>query len=281
MISLFARSKKISWLGGIVLGAFSLISCGNNNASLVITQCLDQDKTPLAQEVVITIDEVSRIWKPGAVCEFQVAFAGESKREITLEAEAGPDFFYYSPRQYDLLPKESKKIQLRFFRAYTIDITVTGADERPLAGVVLSVEGTPIGLTDKFGAYSWRISRPDGNPGIGMKAGYQVKIALDKDGESALAQPIILTQGDFEYSAQGKLNITEKIETGRMASASGAFPKCPEERLLLSRARRSSQTGTSHRQIRILPKKRKAPPVPKKAAAPRNVPRKHSPLRAS
>jgi tetratricopeptide (TPR) repeat protein len=216
MKRLFAKMIKAGWFGGIALGVFSLISCGNDNASLIITQCLDQDNAPLAQEVVITIGEVSKIWKPGTVCEFQIAFANGRKKEITLEADAGVDFFNYSRRQYVLAPKQSMKIPLRFFKAYTIDITAVGADDLPLAGVMLSVDGDSIGLTDQSGSYSWRVGQPSVKPE--MKAGYQMKVELGKDGAKAFAQPFILAKGKFVYKTQGKLNVTEKPQSGRLAS---------------------------------------------------------------
>ena len=193
----------------LLFSSFLFAAC-SDDAKLVITNCSDQDYEPIGSEVRITVDNETKSWRSGERCEFTIPLDGKETKEVTVRADAGPLYFYYSLETITVGKDKPEKTDLRFFRPYLITINVGDANNQPLENVELFVEGKKIGATTVDGSYTWSIEQPL------YLAGSTIQIELSRDGAKGSGDPVVLEKGKFDYITSGKLT--------------GSIPIRPDER---------------------------------------------------
>jgi hypothetical protein len=202
-----ARWRNVRWGLLILLGSFFLAAC-SDNAELVITNCSDQDYTPIGREVRITVADETKSWKPGERCKFEIPLEGKADKEVSVRADAGPLYFYNSTETMTVRKGKPTEVDLRFFRPYLITINVYDANNQPVENVDLLVEGKKIGATTVEGSYAWPIEQPLYLPGA------RIQIELNHNGIKGAADPVMLEKGKFDYTTSGKLTVsTSSIKT--------------------------------------------------------------------
>ncbi len=182
----------------LLLSSTLFSACSRHNASFVIEECTDQDGTVLNVPVMITMDGVTKNWKPGEAISFPINVESNVKT-VSVRARAGGRFVYASQPAFDITPGEDKVLNLRFFRTYTVTVNAVGRNGGPLTDVEVYANDQRIGMTDDKGYFVWNIEEAT------TRAGTKFDIKLWKGGETAETDPVIISQGVFEYSAGARL----------------------------------------------------------------------------
>lgn len=204
-------------LFAVVLSLSVLVAaCGpRHNAELVVTACTDQDGIPLDDAVMITVDGVSKSWKPGETVSFPFQVESDAKT-VRVRARAQNDYPYASQPAFTLVPDERKTLKLRFLRPYSITVQAFGVGDMPLADVGVYADTERVGVTDERGQYTWTVSRA-------ARAGEKIDVELRKGGEAATPGSVILRPNRFEYDVKGHLPLRGAPEA-TLATASESPP---------------------------------------------------------
>ena len=181
-----------------------LFSCSDRaDSELVILACLDQDGSPLPPGVMVSVDGVSEIWS-GMPLRFPVKVDG-AVRLVSVKVGAGDAYVYNSKSQYAVRPNTPTAVRLRFFRPYRVTVEAWDREEVKLVGAEVFANDHRIGITDERGRFTWTIDAP--NTRVGMaRPGTRLDIRLERNGDRAIATPVILAKEQFSYAAEAYLD---------------------------------------------------------------------------
>jgi hypothetical protein len=203
--------KPTPWGLLILCSSFLFVAC-SDDAKLVITNCSDQDQTPISREVRITVNNDTKAWKSGERCEFKIPLEGQSFKEVQVRADAGPDYVYNSLEAMTVRKGKPNETELRFYRPYLIKINAYDANRQPVENVAVFADGVRIGTTTLDG-YAWLIEQS-------TLPGTRIQFELNCNGAKSSADPIILEKGRFEYTTggtvvcgSGRIQPIDKTET--------------------------------------------------------------------
>ena len=193
-----ARHLLLLSLGGL------LLSCGAAyETELVILTCIDQDGNTLPPGVNVSVDGVSEIWS-GAPLRFPVKVEGDVKL-VDVKAGTGNSYVYNSKSQFAVRPGAPTNVKLRFFRPYTVTVEALGREMARLSGVDVYANGVPVGTTDERGRLIWQIDKPGSRVGA-ARPGARFAIHLERNGERAEAEAVVLAASHFVYSTEAQLD---------------------------------------------------------------------------
>lgn len=192
--NLFSKFIILSFLLSIF---FLLFSCGRQEkATLIITDCLDQDDVQLNVPVKITIEKESKTWNPGEICEFSFKMKSETK-QISIEVDISPEYEPDFAKIYVIDKNEQNKVTLKFYKPYVFNFQTRGEDAGELPGVSVYVDGINVGATNEFGFLSWKDKNRN------RRAGQIVQFELLKANYELLdisESEITLIANQYEYS---------------------------------------------------------------------------------
>ena len=181
-----------------------LVSCSDTvESELVVLTCLDQDGSPLPPGVMVSVDGVSEIWS-GSPLRFPVKVEG-TVRLVSVKVGAGNAYVYNSKSQYAVRPNMPTAVQLRFFRPYRVTVEAWGREQAKLVGAEVFANNQRIGTTDESGRFTWTIDAPNTRVGP-ARPGTRFDIRLERNGDEAVAAPVILAKEQFTYAAEAYLD---------------------------------------------------------------------------
>ncbi len=172
------------------------------DSELIIDTCVDQDGRPLPAGVTVSVNGVSEIWQ-GAPIRFPVKVKGPVQL-INVKAGASPGYTYNSKSQFAVRPNVPTTVKLHFFKSYTVRVNAVDEENDVLSGAEVYANGARIGRTDERGRFTWTIEAPNTDAGI-ARPGTRFDIRLERNGEQAVAAPVILAAQQFSYAAEARL----------------------------------------------------------------------------
>jgi len=218
-------------LAAVFLVGAVLAGCSSGDTSVVVSEIRDQNGTALTTPVRIFVDGQPSQCVPGEPCSIAVSDVPDDGRNVTIEADAGPEYSQITPRIHEIRAGQQYPLQLNMFRSYSVRVVVEDGTMNPVSGVEVWSNDRLLGITDEFGEYSWSINDKT------IRQGHVVDVELASTGipRQSLNPPVTITAGQYEYervfSTSGRSDVPERPD------------ETPQEARPPSLAVRSDPTG--------------------------------------
>ena len=182
------------FLGGLLI-ASTIGACSPGGTEIVVSGITDQGGRPLTTQVRIFVDGIASQCDPAQPCTIEVPDVPEDGRNVTIEADAGPDYSQVTPRVHQLRAGQQYPLQLNMFRSYDVTVVVEDGSMNPVEGVEVWSEDQLLGITDEFGRYRWTITDKT------IREGHLVDIEVASVGiaRQSLEPPLRIEAGQYTY----------------------------------------------------------------------------------